>query len=62
MKDYIDSIQDEDRCVGGEYKRRLCVCRECGELFDGMCRLCSCFVEVRAIKKNGSCPHVPSKW
>ena len=31
-------------------------------LMSGMCRLCGCFVELRAVQKVRKCPDLPAKW
>ncbi|MCD7711465.1 MAG: DUF6171 family protein [Firmicutes bacterium] len=62
VSDYIRSIPDETRCDESLYRQRLDICRSCDELFDGMCRLCGCFAEVRAVKRTGFCPHTAHKW
>ena len=52
----IDAIPPKLRCSKGEYDARLELCKECEKLIGGMCRVCGCFVEVRAAKKNEHCP------
>lgn len=47
----IDAIPPKLRCSKGEYDARLELCKECEKLIGGMCRVCGCFVEVRAAKK-----------
>ncbi|MDY3745248.1 MAG: DUF6171 family protein [Lachnospiraceae bacterium] len=37
-------------------------CRQCDRLLNGMCRICGCFVEMRAAIKVKSCPDVVPKW
>ncbi len=46
----------------GEYDARLELCKECEKLIGGMCRVCGCFVEVRAAKKSVHCPGIPRRW
>lgn len=60
--EYIASLDEAVRTPEEEYARRLDTCRACGELLSGMCRLCGCFVEVRAAKRALSCPASPPKW
>jgi len=60
--EYIDSLDEAVRTPETEYARRLRECRTCGELLSGMCRLCGCFVEVRAAKRGLSCPASPPRW
>lgn len=62
LYDYIDSI-DEDLKVDSEtYEKRLQICKECDNLLKGMCRICGCFVELRACMKKNSCPNVDKRW
>ncbi len=53
---YIDSLPPEQKAGPGTYSRRLDICRECGELKNGICAQCGCFAEVRAAKKLMACP------
>ncbi len=59
---YIQSIQGEERTPEEEYARRLDCCKSCGNLINGMCRRCGCFVEVRAVKRSQRCPDPNPKW
>lgn len=60
--EYIESISEELRAPASEYDRRLEACCSCDNLVNGMCKLCGCFVEVRAIKRNTCCADSPKKW
>ena len=62
IADYVASLPEELRAAPEEQARRLAVCRECAELFDGTCRLCGCYVAARAAKAGMRCPAVPGKW
>ena len=44
------------------YEKRLGICSSCERLMSGMCRLCGCFVELRAVQKVRKCPDLPAKW
>ena len=44
------------------YEKRLNICSTCDRLMNGMCRLCGCFVELRAVQKVRNCPDLPAKW
>lgn len=44
------------------YEQRLSLCRKCDQLISGTCRKCGCYVELRAAKKDGFCPHEHSRW
>ena len=56
LKEYIAAYPEDKRCPAEEYERRLTVCRGCERLADGMCAVCGCYVELRALKKNAYCP------
>ena len=55
VMEYVASIPLEDRAPDEEYNRRLEFCKACGNLSNGMCSLCGCFVEVRAAKIKQNC-------
>lgn len=40
--------------------RRLNVCGECDYLDRGTCRACGCYVELRAVMRDGRCPY--KRW
>ncbi len=44
------------------YAQRLSSCQSCEMLYQGICRLCGCFVELRAAKRINKCPAVPMNW
>ncbi len=62
VREYIASLDESVKCSREEYSQRLCVCKSCEHLSDGMCALCGCFVEVRAVKSNQICPDLPRRW
>lgn len=62
IREYIDSLDATEKADEADYKRRLDICRECDSMREGICALCGCFVEVRAIKKKNKCPFIPKKW
>ncbi len=62
VEEYISVMPPEMKVSEDEYNRRLRICLECDMLLDGLCGECGCFVEVRAAKKNMSCPHCEHKW
>lgn len=59
---YISNISEEDKVSDQEYERRLGKCRECMHLLNGMCRICGCFVEMRAVIAVRHCPDINSEW
>lgn len=60
--EYIRSYPKEKRVAEDVYQKRLSVCRSCGELSEGICAKCGCFVELRALKINAYCPDECDKW
>ena len=66
---YFENLQayirrmDEDLKVSDEvYESRLALCRSCTNLLNGMCRICGCYVELRAVMKKNLCPMVHPLW
>lgn len=62
LENYIAGLDEEDRVSQEIYEKRLTTCGTCEYLMDGMCRLCGCFVELRASLRVRKCPSVPAKW
>lgn len=62
LANYIASLEEEDRVSQEIYEKRLMICGECENLMQGMCRLCGCFVELRAALRVRKCPSLPAKW
>lgn len=62
LQKYIRQIPQDERTEEEEYRRRLDACRGCSQLFAGMCRICGCYVEMRAAVRVRSCPMVHPKW
>lgn len=60
MYDYIARIPADDKTPEEEYERRLSICKECEKLLSGMCRMCGCYVEMRAAIALRDCPG--KKW
>lgn len=60
--DYIKEIPPEKRTDSETYRRRLEICRSCGELVNGMCAKCGCYVELRAAKPEMYCASEEKKW
>ena len=62
LQDYIEHL---DKCIkteDEEYKKRLGICKECDNLINGMCKICGCFVEMRAAVKKNYCPDIDKHW
>ncbi|MFR3321286.1 MAG: DUF6171 family protein [Lachnospiraceae bacterium] len=36
--------------------------RSAKKLYQGMCRICGCYVELRAVMKKNGCPLVKPMW
>lgn len=62
MYDYIARLDEEEKVPDDEYESRLGKCRECEQLMSGMCRVCGCYVEMRAAMKVRHCPKVQPLW
>ena len=60
--EYIAAIPAEIKADDALMQKRLGICRRCDNLISGMCRLCGCYVEVRAAKQGQSCPNFDPKW
>lgn len=59
---YLESFEQEDCAESGVYEARLEKCRRCDSLYQGICKKCGCFVEARALRKRGYCPHENPRW
>lgn len=56
-------LMDEDlKCSKEVYEARLESCKSCENLLEGMCRLCGCYVELRAAVRANSCPMTKKRW
>ncbi len=53
---YLDQIPPQDRTEEAVYDSRLKACSICEYYLNGMCRLCGCFVSIRAAHKGQRCP------
>lgn len=62
LQRYIRQIPDDERTGEEEYQKRLEQCRECEQLLSGMCRICGCYVELRAAVRVRTCPMVHPRW
>ena len=61
LQKYLEAIHAEDKTTDDIYGTRLETCRGCEQLGeDGTCFSCGCYVEFRAILKDGRCPK--KKW
>lgn len=62
MYTYIQNLPEEDKAEKEVYERRLSLCKACDHLMNGMCRICGCYVEMRAAIKIRTCPDFDPKW
>lgn len=62
VRRYIERIPQEERTEEELYRERLERCRACEQLLSGMCRVCGCFVELRAAVRVRACPLVHPRW
>ncbi len=59
---YLSRILPEERAEDAVYDDRLKKCSECESYINGICRLCGCFVALRAAHKGQYCPAHSDKW
>lgn len=62
LKNYLGRIPPEERTEEAVYDHRMEQCESCGRYLNGMCRLCGCFVAIRAAGRRQSCPEEPPRW
>ncbi|MDE7300196.1 MAG: hypothetical protein K2N94_15470 [Lachnospiraceae bacterium] len=62
MYEYIAGLDPEIKTPGEQYEERLAACKECGQLMNGLCRVCGCFVEMRAAVAKNYCPGPEKRW
>lgn len=62
LQDYIRNLDNHIKTEDEEYKKRLDICKQCDNLINGMCKVCGCFVEMRAAVKKNYCPNVDRHW
>lgn len=59
---YISNIPEELKTPDEIYADRLDYCKRCKYLMNGLCRLCGCFVEIRAASVKSYCPNKVACW
>lgn len=57
LREYIENLDMDIKAPASLYEERLSVCKECDLLFQGMCRTCGCYVELRAAISRNACPN-----
>ncbi len=62
LYDYIEGLDEDIKASETEYERRLEICKSCDNLLNGMCRICGCFVELRAVIDKNYCPNTEKRW
>ncbi len=62
MYQYIAELPPEVKTPQLQYEERLAQCKACDSLLNGMCRVCGCFVEMRAAAQKNHCPALHPKW
>jgi hypothetical protein len=62
LQDYIKNLDEYIKTEDKEYKERLGICMKCDNLINGMCKICGCFVEMRAAVKKNYCPDIEKYW
>lgn len=62
IKEYVNLVPLDKRADSRVYQRRLKLCSACEFLQNGMCRMCGCFVEIRAIVAKRTCPINKPEW
>jgi hypothetical protein len=62
LQDYINNLDKHIKTEDEEYKKRLGICMQCDNLINGMCKICGCFVEMRAAVKKNYCPDIEKYW
>lgn len=62
MYEYIKNLDEDVKASSDLYQERLNTCKKCDNLLAGMCRICGCYVEMRAAIRNKDCPAHNSLW
>ena len=60
IKRMIEDLEPEDRAGEELVEKRLVVGKECDQLWEGTCKACGCYVELRTATKTQECPY--EKW
>lgn len=62
LRKWLEQMPEEERALDEVYDMRLKKCGGCEFLYNGMCRLCGCFIVIRAAGQKSYCPAVTPKW
>lgn len=60
LREYIANLDPDIKADEALYEERLGICKECDLLLEAMCRICGCYVELRAVVAKNICPR--KKW
>ncbi len=60
LEKYMNALKLEDQVSQECFEARISTCKSCNYLHLATCNACGCYVELRAVAKNGNCPH--NKW
>ena len=60
IEKYMNALKTDHQVEQERYEARIAVCKSCKYLNVATCNACGCYVELRAVAKNGRCPH--KKW
>lgn len=62
VKDYLETMNSSEKIDDQSYRNRLDICKTCDKLLNGTCLECGCYVEIRAVLINATCPSMDKKW
>lgn len=62
VQEVLSNMEPHLKAEEAVYESRLEICKKCENLQSGMCKLCGCYVEVRAARKDQRCPAVQARW
>ncbi len=62
MRINLQGLEESIKTDELTYRQRLLHCKDCDNLFEGICKICGCFVEYRAAINHKSCPDMEHKW
>lgn len=62
LEEIIEGFDEEEKVPKEVYQQRMDACASCERLLAGMCRICGCYVMLRASLRRNACPAVTPKW
>ncbi len=62
IRECTDIVPPEKRADANTYQQRLLMCSRCEYLQNGICRMCGCFVRIRAFVAESRCPMNKIPW